>query len=98
MRELIAHQSCETPEATYINKCYKTETGYEDIKEVWIPRIKFFRPPCWAIFRWAYKVKLSPNVHAVETDVTEGPDGPHVTQIGIQICKSDKGVEKEWIR
>ena len=27
------------------------------LHEVWSPRFKWFQPPMWPIFRWAYKIK-----------------------------------------
>lgn len=31
--------------------------GFNILHEVWSPKIKWFKPPMWKIFRWAYNIK-----------------------------------------
>ena len=31
--------------------------GFEFMHEVWSPKFKYFQPPMWQIFRWAYDVR-----------------------------------------
>lgn len=57
IREKIAEQICECSNNIVIQRIYKIREMYETIHEVWTPRLSWFRPPAWKIFRWAYKIE-----------------------------------------
>lgn len=60
------------------------QTGFNLIHERWTPKWKWFRPPRWKIFRWAYYIerRLYYNCYPVSIDTTvdESSDSIHVHQ------------------
>lgn len=36
---------------------YPHDDGFNMLHELWIPKWKWFKPPMWKIFRWAYNIK-----------------------------------------
>ena len=49
--------------------------------EIWQQRFRFFSPPTWPIFRWAYNVYMNNDVIRV---------GHHSQVIGLQIIHKDR--------
>lgn len=41
----------------------------KQIQEKWKPRWKWFRPPHWFIFRWAYQIDINANVYKMDENV-----------------------------
>lgn len=64
MKNLMAEQITNTNTNIIIQRTYKiADYKYENVKETWTPRLKFFKPPTIYLFRWAYHID-SITVHS----------------------------------
>lgn len=69
------------------------------IHEIWVPRVCWFQPPKWKIFRWAYKItrKEFHGVYPASCSIGGGyaessihvDENGRVSQIGIQINRQE---------
>lgn len=52
--------------------CMGDYQGFGFIHEVWTPKVKWFRPPTWKVFRWAYHIEKTLYTNCYPISMSEG--------------------------
>lgn len=62
------------------------DSGFMFVYEVWTPKVKWFRPPRIALFRWAYNINVTIFTGLVPTKISLDSKGP--TDVDVEFTVS----------